>query len=272
MALPLESRPSPPPPILQSDLGKRLAHLSRAIQQVASAVKEPGGGTEVAGAAAAASEAAASEAQRQDASLQRALAEAAERIRDFQRRAAHEAQQLQLEGALEPLRAQHAAEAGRQQQLLAAAEAELGVLRRRAEESETAHSQATGELDAWQRRAGAAQDQLEAALRQHEAPASALQQQLAAASSSTCLDHDDVLSAVGHPPHLRPPLPQQLLLGRLHGSLPLVHMPAAVQKGSGQYRWRAVQAAGRGDQWEGGRTGVWLQVVSVKPPTEAQTD
>ena len=178
--LPLRAARLPASPsTLQHDLGKRLAHLSRALQQVASVVREPGSGT---GAEAAAAGAAA-ETGRQDAALQRTLFEAAERIRDFQRRAEHEAQQLQLEGVLQPLRAQHAEEAGRLRQQLAAAEAEMEALRLRAADLEEAQSQAAGERDAWKQRAEAAQDQLEASLQQHEASAGALQQQLATAEA-----------------------------------------------------------------------------------------
>ena len=119
----------------------------------------------------------------EDAALQRTLHEAAERIRDFQWRAEHEAQQLQLEGALQPLRAQHAEEAGRLRQQLAAAEAEREALRLRAADVEEAQSPAAGERDAWKQRAEAAQDQLEASLQQHEASAGALQQQLATAEA-----------------------------------------------------------------------------------------
>ena len=178
--LPLRAARLPASPsTLQHDLGKRLAHLSRALQQVASVVREPGSGT---GAEAAAAGAAA-ETGRQDAALQRTLFEAAERIRDFQRRAEHEAQQLQLEGVLQPLRAQHAEEAGRLRQQQAAAEAEMGALCLRAADLEGALTKAAGERDAWQQRAGAAQDRLEASLRQYAASAGALQQQLDAAQA-----------------------------------------------------------------------------------------
>ncbi len=172
LILPRFFLPSP-----QRELGRRLAALARAAQQ-AGAGKADGAISDCAAAASHAVPLAAAEA-----GLQQALTQAADRIREFQRQAEHQAHALQLEHALAPVRAEHEEERSRLQAQLGAAAAERDELRQRVAALEAAQRAAADSSATWQQRAATAQEQLDQALQTHEAAAAELQQALAAAEA-----------------------------------------------------------------------------------------
>ena len=170
--------PTPAPvslPHTQRELGKRLGQLARAVQQAAEA-----GAPDAAPSAAAA---AADGARQADAALQQALAEAAERIRDFQRHAEHTAQQVQIDAALAPVRAEHEEERGRLLGQLAEAAADRNALCKRMAALEDEYAAAVAAGAAWQQRAATAEKQAAAAQQQHERAAAEASEALAAAEA-----------------------------------------------------------------------------------------
>ncbi|KAI3439070.1 hypothetical protein D9Q98_001480 [Chlorella vulgaris] len=151
---------------VQLELGKRLSLLEHCIQQVAGS-QPPQGGMSASDEQNASSSASLQEAAQQEALLQQVLRGAAEQIRDFQCRAEHQAQQVQIEGVLAALKEQHAAEQAHLAAQLEGAVQGRQVLLQQVAALKTARSAAEEAAATWQHRVSDSQIQLEAATAKH---------------------------------------------------------------------------------------------------------